>query len=136
VHVNAMGLSYVLLLTAFYVDNGKNLPLWRRLPPIAYWVIPLDQTVTHYEPRRRLVWRHDTERLDGKPAPLISRETEFGIYLSDLAPGTLVQLTSRHLPGSVFEGLLVRLVAAPRIACMLERSLARIAEILAPRHAA
>jgi hypothetical protein len=32
-----MGLSYVLLLTAFYVDNGKSLPLWRELPSIAYW---------------------------------------------------------------------------------------------------
>src|SRR5713226_5732494 len=33
-HIVGMGLSYVLLLTAFYVDNGKNLPLWNRLPPI------------------------------------------------------------------------------------------------------
>jgi hypothetical protein len=28
------------MLTAFYVDNGKNLPLWRVLPPIAYWLFP------------------------------------------------------------------------------------------------
>jgi hypothetical protein len=40
IHVTAMGLSYILLLTAFYVDNGKNLPVWRSLPPIAYWLIP------------------------------------------------------------------------------------------------
>ena len=40
VHVTGMGMSYVLLLTAFYVDNGKNLPLWRDLPPIAFWFIP------------------------------------------------------------------------------------------------
>jgi len=40
IHVISMGLSYILLVTAFYVDNGKNLPLWRSLPPIAYWVIP------------------------------------------------------------------------------------------------
>lgn len=40
VHVVAMGMSYILLLTAFYVDNGKNLPLWRNLPYIAYWIIP------------------------------------------------------------------------------------------------
>jgi hypothetical protein len=40
IHVTCMGLSYILLLTAFYVDNGKNLPLWRSLPPITYWVIP------------------------------------------------------------------------------------------------
>jgi hypothetical protein len=35
-----MGVSYVLLLTAFYVDNGSNLPLWRTLPPIAFWLLP------------------------------------------------------------------------------------------------
>jgi hypothetical protein len=35
-----MGASYVLLLTAFYVDNGKSLPLWKELPAIAYWLLP------------------------------------------------------------------------------------------------
>jgi hypothetical protein len=39
-HITGMGTSYVLLLTAFYVDNGKNLPLWRELPPLAYWLVP------------------------------------------------------------------------------------------------
>jgi uncharacterized membrane protein len=39
-HILGMGLSYVLMLTAFYVDNGKSLPLWNRLPPITYWFIP------------------------------------------------------------------------------------------------
>lgn len=40
VHLVAMGLSYVALLTGFYVDNGANLPLWDRLPGWAYWVLP------------------------------------------------------------------------------------------------
>jgi uncharacterized membrane protein len=39
-HIAGMGASYVSLLTAFYVDNGKNLPLWRELPPIAFWLLP------------------------------------------------------------------------------------------------
>jgi uncharacterized membrane protein len=39
-HIAAMGSSYVLLLTAFYVDNGKNLPLWRELPQASMWIIP------------------------------------------------------------------------------------------------
>ncbi len=39
-HITGMGSSYILLLTAFYVDNGKNLPLWKDLPTIAYWVLP------------------------------------------------------------------------------------------------
>jgi uncharacterized membrane protein len=39
-HVLGMGGSYILLLTAFYVDNGKNLPLWKELPQIAFWLLP------------------------------------------------------------------------------------------------
>lgn len=39
-HIVGMGASYILLLTAFYVDNGPNLPLWKELPPIAFWVLP------------------------------------------------------------------------------------------------
>jgi hypothetical protein len=35
-----MGVSYILMLTAFYVDNGKNLPLWKELPEIAFWFLP------------------------------------------------------------------------------------------------
>jgi hypothetical protein len=39
-HLSGMATSYVLTLTAFYVDNGKNLPIWRDLPHIAYWIVP------------------------------------------------------------------------------------------------
>jgi len=39
-HMTGMGASYILLLTAFYVDNGKNLPLWRLLPQWTFWVLP------------------------------------------------------------------------------------------------
>ena len=40
-HITGMGASYVLLLIAFYVDNGKQLPVWKDLPPITYWLLPL-----------------------------------------------------------------------------------------------
>jgi uncharacterized membrane protein len=39
-HLVAMGTSYTLLLIAFYVDNGRNLPGWSALPPVAYWLMP------------------------------------------------------------------------------------------------
>ena len=39
-HGIAMAASYVALLTGFYVDNGPQLPLWDRLPTVAYWVLP------------------------------------------------------------------------------------------------
>ena len=40
VHLVCMSTSYIVVLTAFYVDNGPKLPLWRALPPVAFWVLP------------------------------------------------------------------------------------------------
>jgi|SRR5215470_8354580 len=40
-HITGMGLSYVLMLIALYVDNGKQLPLWKDLPHFTYWLLPL-----------------------------------------------------------------------------------------------
>lgn len=39
-HGSAMGMAYIGLLTGFYVDNGERLPVWDRLPPLSYWLIP------------------------------------------------------------------------------------------------
>jgi hypothetical protein len=39
-HIVGMGAAYVAMLTAFYVDNGPHLPLWDRLPPLAFWFLP------------------------------------------------------------------------------------------------
>jgi uncharacterized membrane protein len=39
-HLTGMGASYIVMLTAFYVDNGKNLPLWKELPEIVFWALP------------------------------------------------------------------------------------------------
>ena len=35
-----MGGAYIALFTGFYVDNGPHLPLWDRLPHLAYWLLP------------------------------------------------------------------------------------------------
>ncbi|HEX5406412.1 MAG TPA: hypothetical protein VFX16_29405 [Pseudonocardiaceae bacterium] len=40
VHGTGMALSYIALLTGFYVDNGPSLPLWDRLPHLTYWLLP------------------------------------------------------------------------------------------------
>jgi hypothetical protein len=40
-HMTGMGLSYVLMLVAFYVDNGKQLPIWKDLPHVTYSLLPL-----------------------------------------------------------------------------------------------
>ncbi|TPQ40271.1 DUF2306 domain-containing protein [Bradyrhizobium guangdongense] len=39
-HIAGMGLSYILMLVAFYVDNGKQLPVWKDLPHFTYWLVP------------------------------------------------------------------------------------------------
>ena len=39
-HIVGMGVGYVAMLTAFYVDNGPHLPLWDRLPPVTFWFLP------------------------------------------------------------------------------------------------
>jgi hypothetical protein len=39
-HIAGMGISYTAMLTAFYVDNGPHLPLWDRLPTLAFWILP------------------------------------------------------------------------------------------------
>jgi hypothetical protein len=39
-HIVGMGIGYVAMLTAFYVDNGPHLPLWDRLPPLSFWFLP------------------------------------------------------------------------------------------------
>jgi len=39
-HLFGMSISYILMLTAFYVDNGPHLPFWRHFPPLALWLTP------------------------------------------------------------------------------------------------
>ncbi len=39
-HILGMGIGYTAMLTAFYVDNGPHLPLWDRLPTLAFWLLP------------------------------------------------------------------------------------------------
>ncbi|MBI3438493.1 MAG: DUF2306 domain-containing protein [Proteobacteria bacterium] len=41
VHIAGMGMSYVFMLTAFYVETGDQLPIWKDLPSILYWVLPV-----------------------------------------------------------------------------------------------
>ena len=39
-HIAGMGFSYLLMLIAFYVDNGKQLPPLDQLPQWTYWALP------------------------------------------------------------------------------------------------
>jgi hypothetical protein len=63
-HIAGMGLSYILMLTAFYVDNGKSLPLWRELPQIAFWLLPAGFGVPLIA---RALLRHPLARRESRP---------------------------------------------------------------------
>jgi hypothetical protein len=39
-HTIFMGMSYVFLLTGFYVDNGRHLPLWNLFPQWFFYFFP------------------------------------------------------------------------------------------------
>jgi hypothetical protein len=72
-HITGMGLSYVFLVTAFYVDNGHSLPLWRELSPITYWLLPgavgvplIVRTIL-----RHPLARHSTQPQSPSPAALL-----------------------------------------------------------------
>jgi hypothetical protein len=64
-HILGMGGSYTLLLVAFYVDNGKQLPLWKDLPATVYWLLP---TAIGIAMIGRAIWVHPlaaAERREG-----------------------------------------------------------------------
>jgi hypothetical protein len=39
-HIAGMGVAYIVMLTAFYVDNGPRLPASDHLPVLAFWLLP------------------------------------------------------------------------------------------------
>ena len=41
IHTVLMSTSYIFLLIAFYVDNGRFLPLWKNIHPMFYWLLPI-----------------------------------------------------------------------------------------------
>jgi hypothetical protein len=64
-HIIAMGGSYILALTAFYVDNGPRLPIWRELPPLSFWFLPAVVGI----PLIRWALRRHTRRPIRQPKP-------------------------------------------------------------------
>jgi uncharacterized protein YndB with AHSA1/START domain len=90
----------------------------------------IDQEIIEY--RRPLVvsWKHLAERLDGRPAPRFAASTVFRIELEPAGDGTLVRLRSTQEPASAVRGLLIKLFGRKEVAQGMERSLARLAQVL------
>src|SRR5262249_21267440 len=65
-HIVGMGSSYLLMLIAFYVDNGKQLPLWKDLPHVMYWLLPCAVGIPLIA--RALLW-HPLAQRSGSAVP-------------------------------------------------------------------
>jgi hypothetical protein len=87
----------------------------------------VDQVVVEREEGRVLAWRHEAERLDGKPAPRFASETLFEIRLEPEGDGTRVRLHSRQQPAGPIRGLVIRAFGKREVAQHMERSLERLA---------
>jgi uncharacterized membrane protein len=66
-HISGISLSYVVMLIAFYVDNGKQLPIWKDLPHFTYWLVPLAVAAPLIV--WALLWHPLVIRMEAKPLP-------------------------------------------------------------------
>ncbi|WP_344614119.1 hypothetical protein [Dactylosporangium salmoneum] len=68
-HAAGMAGSFAALLTGFYVDNGRQLPVWDRLPPLASWLLPgAVAAVLTWRALRRFTALSGSPRPAGPPA--------------------------------------------------------------------
>jgi uncharacterized protein YndB with AHSA1/START domain len=87
----------------------------------------IDQVVVEHDPPRLLAWRHEAERLDGKPAPRFAASTLFTMTLEPAGPGaSRLLLRSQQEPASRLRGLVIRLFGRREVATNLEESLERL----------
>lgn len=87
----------------------------------------VDQLITRWEPPRALAWRHQAERLNGKPAPRFAASTDFTIELVPDGAGTRVRLRSAQVPAGPLRGLVIRAFGRREVATALNESLERLA---------
>ena len=82
--------------------------------------------IVEHEPPRRLAWRHEAERLDGKPAPRFAAQTLFTATLAPVDGGTRVTLHSAQVPASVLRGAVIRAFGKREVGQKLRESLERL----------
>jgi hypothetical protein len=87
----------------------------------------VDQLITRWEPGRALAWRHEAERLNGKPAPRFAASTDFTIELEPEGDRTRVRLRSAQVPADPLRGAVMRVFGRREVAQALDASLERLA---------
>ena len=94
----------------------------------------IDQVLVAHDPPRRLAWRHEAERLDGKPAPRFAASTVFSATLEPDGDRTRVTLRSEQEPASRLKGVVIGLFGRREVAQRLDESLdALVAQVEAAR---
>jgi uncharacterized protein YndB with AHSA1/START domain len=131
------------------VSDARRLPDWyvraqkvellsgeglgRRQRVISEWhgrPSEVDQVVTVFRPEQELEWRHEAERLDGRPAPRFSAETLVSISLSpDGEEATRVTLASRQTPADPEKEAMMRR-NTEQLGQSLESSLERLEAVV------
>jgi uncharacterized protein YndB with AHSA1/START domain len=130
------------------VEPVENMPKWfpiatrvellsgtekgRKQRVFAKWedhLAEIDMEVIDWVPNRVLRWRHIRELLDGKPAPVLSKEVTLSVQLEPVGGGTKVILASEMVPAGALKGMMIKAVAKPRIAQAMEEALERIARL-------
>jgi uncharacterized protein YndB with AHSA1/START domain len=92
----------------------------------------IDQVVVEHDPPRRIAWRHEAERLDGKPAPRFAASTRFTMTLEpEEADASRLTLRSEQEPATALRGIVIRLFGRREVAQKLEESLDRIEALFA-----
>ncbi len=90
----------------------------------------VDQLITAFEPERLLEWRHEAERLGGRPAPRFASETAVRIKLDAEGPdATRVVIASRQRPADPDKEQAMR-ANSEYLGKMLETSLARLEQLV------
>jgi uncharacterized protein YndB with AHSA1/START domain len=90
----------------------------------------VDQLITAFEPERLLEWRHEAERLGGKPAPRFATETVVRIKLQAEGPNTTrVVLESLQQPADPEKEQSMR-ANSEYLGKMLETSLERLEKLV------
>jgi uncharacterized protein YndB with AHSA1/START domain len=111
------------------LDDGPDGPGQRRRQH-GHWgkrESEVDQVITRWEPPRALAWRHEAERLNGRPAPRFAASTDFSIELEPDGSGNRVRLRSAQVPAGPLRGLAIRAFGRREVRAALHDSLERLA---------
>jgi len=90
----------------------------------------IDSVVTTYQPPRRLAWRHEAERVDGKPGSVVfAKQATAEVTIEPDGAGSRVTYRLVASPGSVVNTFMLRVLARRPIGKSFETSLERLAAL-------